>query len=61
MDGRVDLVVAAAVKAVAVGLARADGDGSEPAARELGVAGEPARAGDLADEQSGDRGHVPGR
>jgi hypothetical protein len=51
VDGRVDLAVAAAVEAVAVGLAGADGDrGDAGGAGELGVAGEPARAGDLADE-----------
>src|SRR5215218_10387040 len=51
MDGRVDLAVAAAIEAVAVGLAGADGDrGDAGGARELGVAGEPACAGDLADE-----------
>ena len=51
MDGRVDLAVAAAVEAVAVGVAGADGDRSDAGgARELGVAGEAGRAGDLADE-----------
>jgi hypothetical protein len=51
MDGRVDLAVAAAIEAVAVGLAGAGGDRSHAGgAREFGVAGEPARAGDLADE-----------
>jgi hypothetical protein len=51
VDGRVDLAVTAAVEPVAVGLARADGDRSDAGgARELGIAGEPARAGDLADE-----------
>src|SRR3954452_17403045 len=51
VDGRVDLAIAAAVETVAVGLAGADGDRSDAGrARELGVAGETARAGDLADE-----------
>src|SRR5688572_9347733 len=51
VNGRVDLAVAAAVEAVAVGVARADRDRSDAGgARELGVAGEPARAGDLGDE-----------
>jgi hypothetical protein len=51
MDGRVDLAVAAAIEAVAVGLAGADGDRSDAGgARELGVCGEPVRAGDLADK-----------
>src|SRR5262245_5722691 len=51
VDGGVDLAVAAAVESVAVGLARADGDrGDAGGAREFGVAGEPVRAGDLADE-----------
>src|SRR5215218_4682103 len=51
VDGGVDLAVAAAVQAVPVGLARADRDRSDAGgARELGIAGEPARAGDLADQ-----------
>ena len=51
MDRRVDLAVAAAVEAVAVGLAGADGDRSDAGgAGELGVVGEPGGAGDLADE-----------
>src|SRR3954468_19056507 len=51
VDGGVDLAVAAAVEAVAVGLARADRDGRETGgAGELGVAGEPGGAGDLTDE-----------
>src|SRR5215217_8552525 len=51
VDGRVDLAVAATVEAVAVGLAGADRDRSDAgSARELGVCGEPARAGDLSDE-----------
>src|SRR5829696_200066 len=51
VDGRVDLAVAAAVEAVAVGLARADGDrGNAGGARELCVGGEAVGAGDLADE-----------
>src|SRR3954449_6666900 len=56
VDGRVDLAVAAAVEAVAVGLARADGDGGDAGgAGELGVGGEPVRAGDLADQLRGQR------
>ena len=59
VDGRVDLAVAAAVEAVAVGLAGADGDRSDAGgARELGVRREPLRAGDLADELG--RGQRPG-
>ena len=51
VDGRVELSVAAAVEAMAVSLARADGDRSDPTgAGELGVAGEALGAGDLADE-----------
>ena len=51
VDGCVELSVAAAVEAMAVGLARADGDRSDPTgAGELGVAGEAFGAGDLADE-----------
>ena len=51
MDGGVDLAVAAAVEAVAVGLAGADRDrGDAGGAGELGVGGEAAGAGDLADE-----------
>src|SRR3954467_7951615 len=51
VDGRVDLAVAAAVEAVAMGVARADGDRSDAGgACQLGVSGESARAGDLADE-----------
>ena len=51
VDGGVDLAVAAAVEAVAVGVAGADRDRRDAGgARELGVAGEPLRAGDLADE-----------
>ena len=47
VDRRVDLTVAAAVEAVAVGLAGAAGDRSDACgARELGVAGEAAGAGD---------------
>ena len=54
MDGGVDLAVAAAVEAVAVGLAGADGDRRDAGgARELGVAAEAAGAGDLADELGG--------
>src|SRR4051794_40318223 len=51
VDGGVELSVAAAVEAMAVGLARADRDRGDAAGpRELGVAGEALRAGDLADE-----------
>ena len=51
VDGGVDLAVAAAVEAVAVGLAGADGDRRQAGgAGELGVGGEAAGAGDLADE-----------
>src|SRR4051794_19213556 len=50
----VDLAVAAAVQAVAVGLARADRDrGQAAGAREFGVAGESLDAGDLADQLAG--------
>jgi hypothetical protein len=51
VDGGVDLAVAAAVEAVAVGLARADRDrGDAGGASELGFGGEALGAGDLADE-----------
>ena len=54
MDRRVELAVAAAVEAVAVGLAGADRDRCESGgAGELGVAGKAAGAGDLADELGG--------
>src|SRR3954451_23727756 len=54
VDGGVDLAVAAAVEAVAVGLARADRDRRQTGgAREFGVGGEAAGAGDLADELGG--------
>ena len=54
VDCRVDLAVAAAVEAVAVGFAGADGDRCEAGgAGELGVAVEAAGAGDLADELGG--------
>src|SRR3954454_9798983 len=54
VDGGVDLAVAAAVEAVAVGLAGADRDrGDARGAGELGVGGEPVGAGDLADELGG--------
>ena len=54
MDRRVELAVAAAVEAVAVGLARADRDWCESGgAGELGVAGKAAGAGDLADQLGG--------
>jgi hypothetical protein len=50
VDGGVDLAVAAAVEAVAVGLAGADRDRCDAAgAGELGVGGEALGAGDLAD------------
>jgi hypothetical protein len=58
VDGGVDLAVAAAVQAVAVGLARADRDRCDAAgAGELGVAGEALGAGDLADQLA--RGQPP--
>src|SRR5512132_2650582 len=48
MDRGVDLAVAAAVEAVAVGLAGADGDRRDAgSAGELGVSREPSGAGDL--------------
>ena len=51
VDGVVDLAVAAAVQAVAVGVAGADRDrGDAGGAGELGVGGESVGAGDLADE-----------
>src|SRR3954447_19417338 len=51
VDGGVDLAVAAAVEAVAVGLARADRDRCDAAgAGEFGVAREALGAGDLADQ-----------
>ena len=51
VNGGVDLAVAAAVEAVAVGVAGADRDrGDAGGAGELGVGGEAAGAGDLADE-----------
>jgi hypothetical protein len=51
VDRGVDLAVAAAVEAVAVGRAGADGDWCQAGgARELGVGGEAGGAGDLADE-----------
>jgi len=51
VDGGVDLSVAAAVEAVAVGLAGADWDRCDAAgAGELGVASEAVGAGDLADQ-----------
>jgi hypothetical protein len=54
MDRCVELAVAAAVEAVAVGLARADGKGCESGgAGELGVAVKAAGAGDLTDEPGG--------
>jgi hypothetical protein len=58
---RVDLAVAAAVQAVPVGLARADGDRSDAGRPgELGVGGEPLRAGDLADELGSGQGSESG-
>jgi hypothetical protein len=58
VDGGVDLAVAASVQAVAVGLARADGDrGDAAGAGELGVACEALGAGDLADQLA--RGQRP--
>ena len=58
VDGGVDLAVAAAVEAMAVGVAGADGDrGDAAGAGELGVAGEALGAGDLADELA--RGQRP--
>ena len=54
VNGGVDLAVAAAVEAVAVGLAGADGDRRDAGgACELGVGGEAVGAGDLADELGG--------
>jgi hypothetical protein len=51
VDGGVDLAVAAAVEAVAVGLARACRDRRQAGGPgELGVAGKAPGAGDLADE-----------
>jgi hypothetical protein len=51
VDRCVDLAVAAAVEAVAVGVARADRDrGEAGGAGEFRVGGEAAGAGDLADE-----------
>ena len=57
----VDLAVAAAIEAVAVGLAGADRDRREPGgAGELGVGGEALGAGDLADELGGGQRPEPG-
>ena len=54
VDGGVDLAVAAAVGAVAVGVARADGDRRDATGTgELGVAAEALSAGDLADQLAG--------
>ena len=51
VDSGVDLAIAAAVQAVSVGLAGADRDRRDAGGPgELGVAGEAAGAGDLADE-----------
>ena len=61
VDGGVDLAVAAAVEAVAVGLAGADRDRSDAGGPgELGVGGEAAGAGDLADELGRVKGPKPG-
>jgi hypothetical protein len=54
VDRGVDLAVAAAVEAMAVGVALADGDRGDPAgAGEFGVAGEAMRLRDLADQLAG--------
>jgi hypothetical protein len=54
VDGGVDLSVAAAVEAVAVGLAGADRDRCDAAGpSQLRVAGEALGAGDLADQLGG--------
>ena len=54
VQGAVELAVAAAVEAVAVGLTGGGGDRCGPAAaRELGVGGEAVGAGDLADQLGG--------
>jgi hypothetical protein len=54
VDGGVDLAVAAAVGAVAVGVARADRDRRDPTGScALGVAAEALSAGDLADQLAG--------
>jgi hypothetical protein len=54
VDGRIELAVAAAVEAVAVGLARTDRDrGHAGRARELGSGGETLDAGDLAEQLGG--------
>jgi len=56
----VELAVAAAVEAVAVGVARGGRDRGGPAgARELGVGGESVGAGDLADELGGGQWAAP--
>jgi len=52
----VELTVPAGVQAVAIGASGGDGDrGASGDARELGVAGEPADPGDLADQLRGDQ------
>ena len=54
VNGGVDLAVAAAIEAVAVGVARADRDWRESGgACELGVVSKAAGAGDFADELGG--------
>src|SRR4051794_19736837 len=54
VDRGVDLAVAAAVEAVTIGVARADGDRCQAGgACELGVRREAVDAGDLADELGG--------
>ena len=61
VDGGVDLAVAAAIEAVAVGVARAGWDRGQPGgAGELGIGGEPAGAGDLADELGRSQGSEAG-
>ena len=57
VQGAVELAVAAAVEAVAVGVARGGGDRrAAGGARELGVGREAVGAGDLADELGGGQG-----
>jgi hypothetical protein len=61
VNGGVDLAVAAAIEAVAVGSARADRDRCQAGgAGELGVGGKAGGAGDLADQLRGGQRPEPG-
>lgn len=62
MQGAVELAIAAAVEAVAIGSARGDWDRRDPGhARELGVGPEALKAGRLGDELGGRQGAAAGQ